>query len=59
MPYTIFYFDEGFSDDDLFDPRSDQDSYDPDDPCSGCLKESCFGCDIADPYSRLERLNND
>ena len=31
MPYNIFFFDEGFTDDDLIDPRSDQE-YDPDDP---------------------------
>lgn len=36
-----------------------QDEYDSNDPCSGCLKESCYGCDIADPLGCMERMSQD
>lgn len=58
MPYSIFFFDEGFTDDDLFDPRSDSDAYDPDSPCSSCMKEACYGCDIAEPEVYHECISN-
>ena len=53
MPKIILHFCEYV----YHHTSSDFISY-ADDPCYGCERESCYGCDIAEPEVYAERINN-